>query len=84
MNGSFTDPNGTRFKRLSQTAFNLEAPDQLAAFLKGDTREITFPGSDRTLMYDPMPWIGVGMSRLGTSEAVAIGAYAYALKQLNR
>ena len=26
--------------------------------------------------------LGVGMSRLGTSEAVALGAYAYALRQL--
>jgi len=26
--------------------------------------------------------IGVGMSRLGTSEAVAIGAYAFALNRL--
>ena len=40
------------------------------------------PGSDRTLEYDPLQRIGVGMSRLGTSEAVALGAYAYAVKQL--
>lgn len=71
MNGRFTDPNGTGFKRLSQTAFNLEDPDQLADFLKGDQREINVPGSDRTLMYEPTPRIGVGMARLGTSEAGA-------------
>jgi len=82
MNGSFTNPEGIKFKRLAQTAFNLEDPDQLAAFLKGDKREITVPGTGQTLLYDPMPRIGVGMSRLGTSEAVAIGAYAYALRQL--
>lgn len=82
MNGSFTDPNGIKFKRLSQTAYNLEDPVQLAAFLKGDKREITVPGSDRKLIYDPISRIGVGMSRLGTSEAVAIGAYAFALRQL--
>jgi glucokinase len=34
------------------------------------------------LQYDPLQRLGVGMSRLGTSEAVAIGAYAFALKSL--
>ena len=63
-------------------AFNLEDPVQLETFLKGDTREITIPGSGRKLQYDPLARVGVGMSRLGTSEAVAIGAYAFALRKL--
>jgi glucokinase len=40
------------------------------------------PGTSRKVAYDPMPRTAVGMSRLGTSEAVAIGAYAYALAKL--
>ena len=64
-------------------AFNLEDPAQLEKFLKGETREITVPGSKRKMKYDPLPRIGVGMSRLGTSEAVAIGAYAFALRKLS-
>jgi glucokinase len=36
----------------------------------------------RKLVYDPLQRTAVGISRLGTSEAVAIGAYAYALHQL--
>ncbi len=28
--------------------------------------------------------IGVGVSRLGTSEAIALGAHAFALRQLDR
>jgi hypothetical protein len=31
-----------------------------------------------------MPRTGVGISRLGTSEATAIGAYNYALSRLDR
>jgi glucokinase len=54
----------------------------LETFLLGDTRSITVPGTDRQLSYDPLARIGVGMSRLGTSEAVAVGAYAFALQQL--
>jgi glucokinase len=82
LNGTYTSPGGNYFRRLASTAFNLEDSDQLAVFLKGETRTIQVPGSDRTLAYDPLQRVGVGMSRLGTSEAVAIGAYAFALQKL--
>lgn len=83
LNSDFQKPSGETLRRLSQQAFNLEDPEQLQTFLKGDTREITIPGTDRTTQYDPMPRVGIGISRLGTSEAVAIGAYAFALNQLD-
>jgi glucokinase len=35
-------------------------------------------------VYDPLQRVGVGLSRLGTSQAVAIGAYALALSTLDR
>ena len=35
------------------------------------------------MKYDPLQRVGVGISRLGTSEAVAIGAYAFALRKLD-
>lgn len=83
LNGTYTAPNGTRFRRLVQVAFNLEDPAQREQFVRGQTREITVPGTDRKLRYDPLARIGVGMSRLGTSEAVAIGACAFALQKLD-
>jgi glucokinase len=82
LNGYYISPAGSRFHRLKQAVFNLEDPAQLENFLRGDTREVVVPGSGRTVRHDPMPRIGVGISRLGTSEAVAIGAYAYAVKRL--
>jgi glucokinase len=82
LNGTYTGPDGNKFRRLSSAVFNLEDPAQLETFLKGETRTIKVPGSDRTLAYDPLQRVGVGMSRLGTSEAVAIGAYAFALQKL--
>lgn len=83
LNSTYTGADGNAFRRLTQHAFNLEDPAQLEIFLKGDSREITVPGSSRKVQYDSMPRVGVGMSRLGTSEAVAIGAYAFALRQLS-
>ncbi|GAF75645.1 unnamed protein product, partial [marine sediment metagenome] len=75
---------GNSFRRLATKVFNLEDPTQLEAFLKGDAREITVPGTGRKLNYDSLARLGVGMSRLGTSEAVAIGAYSFALHALDQ
>jgi len=33
------------------------------------------------MLPDPLHRIGIGISRLGTSKATAIGAYAFALKK---
>jgi glucokinase len=50
------------------------------------TETISLPSNGdvltRCLAYDPLQRVAVGMSRLGTSEAVAIGAYAFALQKL--
>ncbi len=82
LNSSYTGPGGNRFRRLAAKVFNLEDKAQLKKFLKGETREIVIPGTKAKIKYDPLQRLGVGMSRLGTSEAVAIGAYAFALRQL--
>jgi glucokinase len=84
LNGTYTAPNGHQFSRLESRAFNLEDPAQLKTFLAGETRVVTVPGSKRKVKYDPMPRIGLGVSRLGTSEAVAIGACAFALRKLDQ
>ena len=82
MNGTYTAPDGEPFRRLVPRAFNLENPAELAVFLKGEPKTVTVPGSGRQVRYDAMARIGVGISRLGASEAIAIGAWAYALSQL--
>ena len=83
LNSTYITPEGEAFRRLTAIAFNLEDPAQLEAFLKGETRTITVPGSKKKVKYDPLQRIGVGMSRLGTSEAVGIGAYVFALRKLD-
>jgi glucokinase len=82
LNGQYTGPGGNVFRRLSPVVFNLEDPAQLEKFLQGDRREIAVPGTARKVQYDPLSRLGVGLSRLGTSQAVALGAYAFALRKL--
>ena len=83
MNSHYTSPSGEKFRRLSQKAFNLEDDQDLKEFLAGDSREILIPGTSRKIKYDPMSRTGVGVSKIGTSKAVSIGAYAYALKKIS-
>jgi hypothetical protein len=74
------DP-GLRF-RINCSFISL--PGELTDFLKGETKELPVPGSSRTVKFDGLQRVGVGISRLGTSEATAIGAYAFALRQLEK
>lgn len=71
------------FRRLVPRVFNLEDPPDRELFLRGEVREVKVPGSIRTVAFDPMRRTAVGLSRLGTSHAVAIGACAFALWQLD-
>jgi glucokinase len=82
MNNPLLNISGEPAQRLEMKAYNLEDENELDEFLKGETRIITIPGTNKTITYDPLKRTGVGISRLGTSKAVAIGAYAYALSQL--
>jgi len=82
MNTPFETPSGP-LMRLEMSVFNLEDPEERARFVEGNVREVAVPGSSRRITYDPLERIGVGLSRLGTSRATAIGAYAFALTALD-
>jgi glucokinase len=82
MNSSYRVPGEDRFRRLIPKAFNLEDPAQLEEFIRGETIELLVPGGSLTIRFDCLQRTGVGISRLGTSDATAIGAYSYALSRL--
>jgi glucokinase len=79
---ALNDTFGDGCPRLGVRAFNIEDPGERSAFLRGAVREIKVPGTSRVIAQDPLPRTAVGMSRLGTSEAVAVGACAFALSKL--
>jgi glucokinase len=68
--------------RLYARAYNMEDAGERGGFLRGEAREIGVPYSSRRIVYDPTPRTAIGISRLGTSRAVAIGACAFALARL--
>jgi glucokinase len=79
LNGTIRHLDGVTFPRIAQKAFYLERKDELEEFIRGDQRSITVPFTGKTVTYDAMPRIGVGISRLGANRAIALGAYAFAL-----
>jgi glucokinase len=81
MNATY-EGSANALRRMVPRAFNLEDPAELEIFLRGEARELSVPGSSRKIRYDPLQRTAVGLSRLSTSDAVAIGAYAFALARL--
>ncbi len=83
MNSTYTGPNGNIYRRLTAHAYNLDNPAELQKFLSGSRKEIQVYGSEKRVAYDPESRVGVGVSAIGTSKAIAIGAYAFALRMLD-
>jgi glucokinase len=83
MNSSFRTMDGKTVRRLAHQVFNLENDKELNLFLQGSEREIDIPGGLGKVKYDPVARLGVGISKIGTSRAIALGAYAFALHKLD-
>ena len=75
--------NGEQVKRVQMEVFDLDDDEQLGRFALGDARLLKVYGSERTVTYDPMKRTGIAISKLGASKAISIGAYTYAISQLD-
>jgi len=82
MNSSFIMQDGRKLRRLMAEVYNLENEDELKKFVESNEREITVYGTNKKVKYDPSKRIGVGISKIGTSKAISMGAYAFALHKL--
>lgn len=68
--------------RVIQHVFNLEDAKDKAIFLKGNRKELSIPGTTRSITYDSFQRTGVGCSKHSTSHMIGLGAFALALQQL--
>lgn len=82
LNSNFYPSNANKQPRLVQKIFNLDEETDCEDFYKVYSKEISVPGTNRTVSYDPQPRLGIATSRIGASEAIALGAYAFALNKL--
>jgi glucokinase len=83
LNGNIRKLNGESFPRLEMTAYNLVVENDLNLFLKGSSTFVNVLGSDKKVNYNSEKRIGIAISKLGTSKAIALGAYAFALHALD-
>ena len=81
MNRKFNKQGGT-FPRMEINAYSLESENGLNLFLDQRKEMIKVPFSNQKITYYPDKKTGVGVTRLGTSKAVAIGAYAFAAEKV--
>ena len=83
LNGNYHPSNTDELPRLVQKIFNLDNEDEIDAFCKDYSKEIPIPGTDRSVSYDPIPRLAIATSRIGASEAISLGAYAFALQKVS-
>ena len=83
LNGIIGRMDGDIFPRLQMKAYNLDEKDELKAFLKGNSTLVNVPGTNRMVNYDSAKRIGVIISKMGASKAIALGAYDFELHKLD-
>ncbi|MBK8879275.1 MAG: ROK family protein [Haliscomenobacter sp.] len=84
MNGVRSTIQGDVFPRLQMNAYNLEDEAHVAAVLKEESKLVRIPGTETTVAYHQHKKTGVTVSQLGASKAIALGAYAFALAQMDQ
>ena len=75
---------GEETGRIQSKVYNLDEPEEFEAFAKGDQQKLKVYGYDEEVIYDPQKRIGIAISKLGASKAISVGAYTFALGQLDR
>jgi predicted alpha-1,2-mannosidase len=68
--------------RLALRAFDVDRDDELAELLRDRDVTVQVPGSARIVGYRPYKCVAVGVSRLRTGRAIALGAYRFAIDAL--
>ena len=75
---------GDEVNLVQMKVYNLENDDEFALFAKGETKKVKVYGEERYVDYDCQKRVGIAISKLGASKAVSVGAYAFALSELDK
>ena len=83
MRGTVRTLSGDVLQRVQMKVYNLDDEAEFAEFAKGEARELKIYGTDKTVTYDPQKRIGIVLDKIGTSTAISVGAYDFALAELD-
>ena len=75
---------GDEVNLVQMKVYDLEKADEFALFAKGETKKVKVYGEERYVDYDCQKRVGIAISKLGASKAVSVGAYAFALSELDK
>ena len=84
LRGKIHTLSGDEIDRVQMKVYNLDDSDEFTQFTKGAERKLKIYGSEIEVNYDPQKRIGIAISKLGANMATSIGAYAFALDQLDK
>lgn len=84
MRSSLSTFAGGSFPCLQMEVCNLADEKEHAEFLKSTAVYVPVPFSDKMAYYDAHKRVGIALSQLGANKAIALGAYAFALQQIDR
>lgn len=74
---------GLNFNCLQSEVYNLMNENDHSLFLMNKRSDVKIPFTDKYAIYDRFKKTGIIISKLGANKAIALGAYAYALSQLD-
>ena len=83
LRGKMHTIKGEELNRVQMQVYDLDNEEEFREFRQGRTTAPEVYGTDRYVAYDPQKRIGVMISKLGASQAISVGAYAFALSQLD-
>jgi glucokinase len=83
INRNYETARGAKSSRLSYKVFNLEDTAVFEAFVKGEKKKLSIPGTNSTVEFDALPRTGIALSDIDGSLAISLGAYALALQKLD-
>ena len=83
LRGRMRTIGGEELDRVQMKVYDLDDEAEFQEFARGAQRPLKVYGTDRYVAYDPQKRIGVMISKLGASQAISVGAYAFALSQLD-
>ncbi len=76
-------PDNTSRSRVLQEVFDLTDPVETEKFIRGNTKTLTLPDTQQQIRYDAAFRTGIGLAKHDTSNSIALGAYAFAIKKLD-
>ena len=82
LQGTLGMRDGSRFPRLQMQVYDLEDEKGFEAFATSPQRLIPVLDTGKSVPYDASRRTGVAVTRQGTNRSIALGAYAFALRQL--